>query len=97
MEKVIWTDGALADLGIILRYIARDNPDAALRLGQNILELTKLLSAFPKMGRVYPKSQRKSRCIPHKSYLIIYHVDEERRMIEIVRILHGARDVSSIE
>jgi toxin ParE1/3/4 len=97
MGKVVWSDGALADLGIILRYIARDNPAAAQRLGQNILEVTKLLSTFPKMGRVYSKSKRKSRCIPHKSYLIFYNEDEGRRTIEILRILHGARDVSPLD
>ena len=97
MEKVIWTDRALADLGVILRYVARDNPEAAQRLGQNILEVTNLLSSFPKMGRIYPKSSRKSRCMPHKNYLIIYQEDENRRMIEILRILHGARNLENLE
>lgn len=38
MEKVIWSDRALADLEHIVRYIAFNNPEAAIRLGQGIID-----------------------------------------------------------
>ena len=37
--KVIWSDAAIEDLREICSYISRDNPDAALRMGQGIREL----------------------------------------------------------
>jgi toxin ParE1/3/4 len=96
MEKVIWSDRALADLGHIVRYIALNNPEAAIRLGQGMIDLTKLLGAFPKMGRIHPKSKRRDRYIPHKGYLIFYHQLDEHHAIEIIRILHGARDLDDL-
>ncbi|MBI2498262.1 MAG: type II toxin-antitoxin system RelE/ParE family toxin, partial [Opitutae bacterium] len=41
--KVIWSDDAIADLAAIVRHIAADNPAAAARTGQTILESTRLL------------------------------------------------------
>lgn len=36
--KVVWTDEAKADLAEICGYIVQDNPEAAIRFGNALLE-----------------------------------------------------------
>src|SRR5258708_14673594 len=47
--KVIWSDGAITDLHGICTYIARDNPEAASRMGNGILDHVRILAQFPFM------------------------------------------------
>ncbi len=35
--KIIWTEPALTDINNIYAYIANENPDAAQKVGENIL------------------------------------------------------------
>ncbi|WP_366145970.1 MULTISPECIES: type II toxin-antitoxin system RelE/ParE family toxin [unclassified Nostoc] len=43
---MLWLE-SLGDLETIIRYIAQDNPEAARKIGQRLLEKTKELSQFP--------------------------------------------------
>lgn len=45
--QVILSLKAVRDLEMIVRYIALNNPDAARRLGERLLEKTKELKQFP--------------------------------------------------
>ena len=48
--KVIWSDEAIADLREICSYIAQHNPEAALRMGNGILDHVRILARFPFIG-----------------------------------------------
>ena len=48
--KVIWSDEAIAGLRGICSYIARNNPEAALRMGNGILDHVRILARFPFIG-----------------------------------------------
>ena len=48
--KVIWSDAAIADLREICSYIARDDQEAALRMGNGILDHVRILARFPFIG-----------------------------------------------
>jgi toxin ParE1/3/4 len=48
---VILSPKAVGDLEKIVRYIALNNPEAARKVGQNLLEKTKELSQFPFKGQ----------------------------------------------
>ena len=50
MAEVIWAESALNDLDAIADYIALDNPEAARRLVQKILEHVDHLESHPKLG-----------------------------------------------
>ena len=90
--KLVWTPLAHDDLREIVRYIARDNPAAALRVGERILNSVEPLKSMPQMGRMVPERQDETiREIIRGNYRIIYRVRVERRAIEIWRIWHGAR------
>jgi plasmid stabilization system protein ParE len=48
--KILYTEKALADLEAILDYILADNPAAATRFGNDLLNHVDLLAAFPHIG-----------------------------------------------
>lgn len=50
MAEVIWAEPALNDLDAIADYIALDNPDAARRLVEKILEHVDHLEKHPRLG-----------------------------------------------
>jgi toxin ParE1/3/4 len=91
--KVIWSDEAIADLRDICFYIAQDNPDAALRMGNAILEHVGILTRFPFIGPAYPRGTRGPlREIVFRSYRIFYDVSEELRRVDVLHVWHGARE-----
>ena len=90
-EKVIWSDDAIADLAAIVQLIAADNPSAALRTGQAILESTRLLVEFPLAGRVLPEENKESvREIILRPYRLIYELSGGE-MVVVLRTWHAAR------
>ena len=55
MAEVIWADAALNDLDAIAEYIALDNPAAASKLVEQVLNQTDRLADFPRSGRIPPE------------------------------------------
>jgi len=83
--KVIWSDEAITDLRGICLYIARDNPEAALRMGNGILDHVRILAQFPFIGPAYPRGARGPlREIVFRAYRIFYDVSEESRRVDIL-------------
>ena len=71
--KLVWTPLARDDLREIVRYIARDNPAAALRVGERILNSVEPLKSMPQMGRMVPERQDETiREIIRGNYRIIW-------------------------
>jgi toxin ParE1/3/4 len=90
--KVIIAPSARADLESIVRFIARQNSDAAARIGYELIVRAEGLAAFPQMGRVVPEFQQEDlREIVCRSYRIIHRLRPDQQRIEIVRFWHGAR------
>ena len=94
MFKIIHSQQAKEDLLAIWSYIAEDNPNAADKLLDVIDEKCNLLGENPKLGQARPDIALKMRYFPVKNYLILYQ--EAVEGIEIVRVLHGSRDLESI-
>ncbi len=90
--KVIISPSAQTDLEEIVRYAARRNGDAALRLGYLLIIRAEAVAAFPEMGRVVPEFQPSNlREVICRSYRVIYRLQNDRQRIEVVRFWHGAR------
>jgi toxin ParE1/3/4 len=87
---------ARADLVDIWTYIADDNPEAADDQLDRIETIFMLLRDHPMAGRVRDDIMRGLRGFTRGSYLILYRVDEERRAVQIVRVLHGMRDLAAL-
>ena len=88
------TAEAEKDLLSIWRYIARDNAEAATRVLLNIEEKCALLASNPKLGPARPDIAPDLRYFTAGNYLILYR--EISNQVEIVRILHGARNLNAI-
>ena len=88
--KILYTEEALADLEAILDYILADNPAAASRFGNDLLNHVDLLAAFPHIGSIV-KRRAAIRKILHTPVRIYYRIHEERRCVEILHFWHVAR------
>lgn len=85
-RKVIWSDEAIADLGIIVRSIAVDNRRAGETVGLAVFERTRMLGDFPLAGRVVPEERNpRVRELIAEPYRIIYEVNTRTETMEILR------------
>ncbi len=82
------------DLLEIGTFIERDNPYAATSFIATIREKCEALVANPNMGRARPELIAGMRSFPVGQYVIFYRPD--RNVLEIVRVLHGARDIDAL-
>jgi toxin ParE1/3/4 len=78
----------------IWRYIANDNPDAADRLLQRIDAKLELYASNPRMGAMRDNLAQGLRSFPVGNYLAFYRITTDG--IELVRMLHGARDLQTL-
>jgi antitoxin ParD1/3/4/toxin ParE1/3/4 len=86
---------AQQDLRDIVDYIAQDNAPAARRLLAKLKAAFRELAGRPGMGhRREDLTDLPVRFLAVGSYLVVYA--DEQRPIEMVRVLHGARDVEAI-
>ena len=96
-DDVTLSPQAHEDLVWVYDYIAADNPAAAALLLSRFDRAFRLLAAFPKMGSELDiENPRDRRVFPVRGYRIIYRPFEERTGIEILRVYHGARDISKL-
>jgi toxin ParE1/3/4 len=95
--KIIWDDEAQAELARAVHFISQDNPVAARKIGEMILQKAGLLAEFPQLGKIFRKLNRDDvREIPVPPYRIIYHVKDFERSVRILKIWHGARQEPEI-
>jgi toxin ParE1/3/4 len=78
------------DLDEIYVYIARDNPAAARRWLKKATELFSWLAKNPNTGQALEGLRSNLRCISFGQYVIYFRQRSDD--LEIVRVLHGARD-----
>lgn len=82
------------DLEEILIYLDERSPAAAQRVARSIHDRCAQLGSFPGMGRARNDLGEGIKSIVVEKYVIFYRSTETA--VEIVRILHGARDVDRI-
>lgn len=95
MEKynVKFMESALEDLEEIILYIAKDSKTKAVKLHDKIMDKSKTLETFPKLGLLVPDNKIRNsgfRVIVIDKYLMFYKIYEKE--ISILRILHGSKD-----
>lgn len=88
--KVILTQAALADLRDIGHWIALDDPDRAITFIGELRGKCLGLSDRPLLYPPAPEAGQGVRKRRHQRYLILYRIERDR--IEILHIVHGARD-----
>lgn len=78
----------------ITSYIAARNPAAALEWHDGIYRNFRQLGAMPGLGVARDDLRQGLRLFPVDRYLILYR--EDLGGVEIVRVVHGARDVPKL-
>jgi plasmid stabilization system protein ParE len=71
-------------------YIARENPDAALRVGNSLIKKVAILENFPLLGSPYAK-RREIRFLVSRPYIIFYRFRAKENYLDILRYWHAAR------
>jgi toxin ParE1/3/4 len=95
MARYVLTDRAKHDVQQIVSYIRKRSPTAPRRVRTELRDAMRLLAEFPGIGHLREDlSDEPLRFWSVYSYLIIYRPDP--KPLEVVRVLHGARDVGSI-
>ncbi len=94
MPSVVVRPRALIDLADIWAFIARHSVDHADRFAMLIDSQFRVLARQPRMGRLRPELVTNLRSFPVGRYVIFYV--PLSKGIEIIRVLHGARDIESI-
>ena len=87
--KIEWHRLARLDLIEIVSYISNDNPDAALRMLDEIERQAELLRNMPEMGRPGRCHGTRDLVVAGTAYILPYRIDRDR--IVILRVLHGAQ------
>ena len=88
--KVIFSPQALADLEAAVRFIAQDNPAAAMRFGNALIDRVAILENFPLLGTPYSK-RPSVRKLVFRPYIIFYRFREKENYVDILRYWHSAQ------
>ncbi|SRR6266852_1882438 len=98
MSGYQFTPQAVADLFDIWSFIAQDNPVAADQVEDAVFRACDFLADSPLAGRMRKELTPLPVCFwvlqAYPNYLIVY--DPEKKTLQIIRILHGARDLPSL-
>ena len=93
--RLIYTEEAVADLVRLRAFIAKWSPDAARRMGTNLVKRIKNIGAFPEMGRSVVEAQDPEavRDAFFGRYVVRYAV--HANVVAILRIWHHLEDRSA--
>jgi toxin ParE1/3/4 len=94
MPSYFLTGPAEDDLTEILSYIATDNLAAAASMYYRFHALFEMLADAPEAGRRREELRFELRSFAEGNYTVFYRIVSET--VEIVRVLHAARDIDSL-
>ncbi len=95
MFPYVLSPNVLQDLQDIWDFIAADNAPAADKLEDEFFEAFEILAKRPGMGHTRSDlTEQAVRFWPVGRYLIVYR--SLKRPLEIVAVLHGARDIAEV-
>lgn len=101
MYKLEFLPIAKKDMEDIIYYISNNlkNNTAAIHLSKCFINGTKIILDFPYgLSEYKPTSKLKNvyRSIKVKNFLMFYSINERKKTITIVRVLHQKMDITSI-
>ncbi|ADU32171.1 type II toxin-antitoxin system RelE/ParE family toxin [Evansella cellulosilytica] len=96
MVELVWAESAVKDLEGICNYIAQDSEEYANIFASRVIDTIETIGIFPSSGRVVPELNNDMiREMVLTNYRIIYRINNEK--VEIVRIIHNARQLKKLE
>ncbi len=99
MARLLVREQAWGDLEELGAFIARDNPTVAAEVVRHLRHSFEQLARMPQLGRLIKKIKTREQLRmwlspAFRNYLIFYR--ELPDGVEIVRVLHGARDIQRL-
>ena len=91
---IVTTPAAENDLTEIWLNIAAENSRSADRFLDKIAFRIQQLASFPGSGPRRPEIATDARSLTIGNYIVLYRFDSER--VEILRVVHGARDITTL-
>jgi len=88
--KVVFSLRSQQDVERIVKFIARDDPAAAERIGLTLINKAESLADAPESGVVMVQRPG-TRFFPVGVYLVIYRIEPSDATVRILRFWHGAR------
>jgi addiction module RelE/StbE family toxin len=88
--RIKWLDLAVDDLEDIASYISEDNPDAARRVVSRLWKAVRMLAKHPEIGRPGRVHGTRELVVADTPFIVPYRLVGSE--IQILRVLHGARD-----
>lgn len=97
--KVEWSPRAERELTQLRDYIAQDSPFYARQFTERLVFAVERLVILPRSGRTVPEAghQDAIREVLFRGYRVIYRVLDARELVQIITVLHGARDLAHME
>ena len=83
---VVWSPRAIKHLAHLREYIADDNPNAANRIADALLEAVERLAQLPNLGRPGRVAGTRELVVPGTPYIIPYRLRGDR--LEVVAVFH---------
>ena len=97
MGQIRWTEKASANLEAIFEYIAKDSRLYAARYVKSLIRATGKLETMPFCGRIVPELDNPElREVVFGNYRIIYRVLGKEHAVQILAIVHGAREIKRV-
>jgi len=94
MGKLSWTEKASKNLQAVFDYISKDSKVYAARYVKALVHSTKKLENMPRCGRIVPElDDSRFREVIYGNYRIVYRITGADDNIEILAVIHGARDM----
>ena len=87
--ELLWLDRARREVHHIRDHIAADNPRAARQVALHLHEASELLREAPHMGRPGRIPGTRELVVVGTPFIILYRA--RAGMVEILRVIHGAR------
>ncbi|MEY2429272.1 MAG: toxin ParE1/3/4 [Verrucomicrobiota bacterium] len=81
-RKIIWTERASSDIEVIVRYIARREPNAASRIGFGIYDRVQILLQNPEAGSILDEIREGGwRKLIFRRWKIIYTIRDQHIIV----------------
>ncbi len=99
MYKLVYSEESNKDLIIIFNYISDDSKTRDIRFLGELEKTILTLKDFPTIGKLSRYIELSSQgvyTIPHEKYLIFYRINERKKEVQIIRVLHGSKDYARL-
>jgi len=85
--RIVWSPRAIGHLGDLRAYVANENPKAARRIADTLLDAVERLADLPNLGRPGRVAGTRELVVPRTPYVIPYRLRGDR--LEVIAVFHA--------